>query len=276
MEENKKYSEWEYEEEQDQDDQDPNKDPNANPDDSGDEDPNKNPKDDYSDDTPVKVKINGQVVEMTAKELSEGYMRQSDYTRKSQEVAEMKKSLGNASPEEKKEIIDKSKEVIDNPDNFSKEDVDTARTLLKIVKGSGLAKEFGLMTREDFEAEEQKKKTVSEFSSKLDTAKAEVGKMSVSYQDNGKTVKFTMPAWDEDAVLNYMQETGIHDPMAAYLRMNDAQYREFIIKQAKGTTSYKSDKGGKKPEPNDKTIDVRTTEGHRSFLADEIRKLSDK
>ena len=269
----KKYSKWEYEEvDEDQDDQDPNKDPNANPDGTEDEDPSKT-EDDYSDDTPVKVKIDGKIVEMTAKELAEGYMRQSDYTRKSQEVAEMRKQIQNATPAEKKEVTEKAEEIIANPENFSKEDVETARTLLKIVKSSGLAKEFGLMTREDFEAEEARKKQVQEFGTKLDSAKTEVSKMAVSYQENGKTVKFSMPAWDEDAVLNYMQESGIHDPLAAYLRMNDAQYRDFIIKQAKGNSSYKSDKGGKKIEPNDKPINVRTEEGHRNFLADEIAKL---
>lgn len=269
----KKYSKWEYEEvDEDQDDQDPNKDPNANPDGTEDEDPSKT-EDDYSDDTPVKVKIDGKIVEMTAKELAEGYMRQSDYTRKSQEVAEMRKQIQNATPAEKKEVTEKAEEIIANPENFSKEDVETARTLLKIVKSSGLAKEFGLMTREDFEAEEARKKQVQEFGTKLDSAKTEVSKMAVTYQENGKTVKFSMPAWDEDAVLNYMQESGIHDPLAAYLRMNDAQYRDFIIKQAKGNSSYKSDKGGKKIEPNDKPINVRTEEGHRNFLADEIAKL---
>jgi hypothetical protein len=100
--------------------------------------------------------------------------------------------------------------------------------------------------------------------------------MTVSYQENGKTVKFSMPAWNEDEILNYMQESGINDPVAAYLRKYDAQYRDFIIKQSKGTTSYKSDKGGKKIEPNDKPLDVRSEEGHRSFISDEIAKMRDK
>jgi len=264
-EEQKKYSSWEYEEEnEDQDEQDQNTDPNANPDapeDKGD-DPNKDSQ--MSDDTPVEVEIDGKKETITLGELRSGYMRQSDYTRKSQEVAEMKKSLGNASPEEKKEITDKAQEIVDNPDNFSKEDVETARTLLKIVKSTGLLKEFGLMTREDFDAEEAKKKQVQEFGTKLDSAKSEVGKMK------------GMPAWNEEDVLNYMQESGIHDPLAAYLRKYDAQYRDYIIKQAKGDSSYKSDKGGKKIEPNDKPVNVRTEEGHRSFLADEISKLKDK
>lgn len=249
MKEVKKYSKWEYDEEEEQDGEDPNKDPNATPDPNEDEDPDKNPKDEYSDDAPIKVKIDGQVVEMTAKELSEGYMRHSDYTRKTQELSKMK-------PEEKKEVIAEAKEVVENPDEFTAEEVKAAEILLTIGK-----KKFGLMTRSDFEAEEAKKRTFSEFSTKLDNAKSEVGKMK------------GMPAFNEEEVIDFMQETGIHDPYAAYLRKHDAQYRDFIIKQAKGDTSYKSDKGGKKVEPNEKTVDVRTEEGHRSFLSDELKKM---
>jgi hypothetical protein len=251
----RKYSKWEYEEEEEEE-----QDDNITPDPNQDEDPNK-PKDDYSDDAPIKVKIDGQIVEMTAKELAEGYMRQSDYTRKSQEVSEMRKQIQNASPTEKKEVTEKAQEIIDNPGNFSKEDVDTARTLLQIVKGTGLAKEFGLMTKEEFELEKQKEKQVAEFGNKIDSAKTEVVKMK------------GMPAFNEEEIIDFMQESGIHDPLAAYLRKHDAQYRDFIIKQAKGDTSYKSDKGGKKIEPNEKPLNVRTEEGHRSFLADEIAKL---
>lgn len=258
MEEQKKYSPWEYEEDPEKV-EDPNKDPD-NQDPNPDEDPNKNPKDDYSDDTPVKVRIDGQVVEMTAGELAKGYMRQSDYTRKTQELSE---KIKNASPEEKKEITAKANDIVENPENFSSEDVNTAKYLLKVIKSTGLSKEFGLMTREDFEAEKAKEKQVAEFSTKLDSAKDKVSKMK------------GMPPFDEEAVLNHMQETGIHEPYAAYINMNDAQYRNFIIKQSKGDTSYQSDKGGKKIEPIDKPVDVRTEEGHRSFLADEIAKLKD-
>ena len=258
----RKYSPWEYDEEQEEEEQtDTNpdgtpKDPNAD-----EEEHNKNLEDDYSDDTPVKVKIDGKIVEMTAGELASGYMRQSDYTRKSQEVAEMRKQIQNASPTEKKEVTEKAQEIIDNPGNFSKEDVETARTLLQIIKGTGLAKEFGLMTKEEFEAEKQREKQVAEFGNKIDSAKTEVVKMK------------GMPAFNEEEIIDFMQESGIHDPMAAYLRKHDAQYRDFIIKQAKGDTSYKSDKGGKKVEPIQKEVNVRTDEGHRSFLADEIAKL---
>jgi len=264
MQEQKKYSEWEYEEEKQEDEEQPKLDEDGNPIDPNaeEEEPNKNLEDDYSDDTPVKVKINGKIVEMTAKELASGYMRQSDYTRKSQEVAEMRKQLENALSKEKKEATEKAQEIIDNPDNFSKEDVDTARMLLKIIKGSGLAKEFGLMTRDEFEAEKVKEKQVAEFGNKIDSAKTEVGKMK------------GMPAFNEEEIIDFMQESGIHDPLAAYLRKHDAQYRDYIIKQAKGDTSYKSDKGGKKVEPNEKQVNVRTEEGHRSFLADEIKKMS--
>ena len=262
MEELKKYSPFEYDEEKQEDEEqpDPNKNPDGTPKDPNaeDEDPDKKTEDDFSDDAPVKVKIDGKIVTMTAKELSEGYMRQSDYTRKTQDLAEKMK---NATPAEKKEVETKANEIVGNPDKFTDDDVNTAKYLLKVIKGTGMAKEFGLLTREEMDAEKAKEKQVAEFSTKLDSAKGKIEKMK------------GMPAWDEDAVMSHMQETGIHDPYAAYINMNDAQYRAFIIKQSKGDTSYQSDKGGKKVEPNDKPADVRTEEGHRSFLADEIAKM---
>lgn len=230
-------------------------DPNANP---KEEDP-ENPKDDYQDDSVVKVKINGEIVEMTAKELSEGYMRQSDYTRKSQEVAE---KLKGATPAEKQEAKKDAQEIVNNPENFPAEDVETAKHLLKIIKGTGIAKEFGLMTKEDFEAEKVKEKQVAEFGSRIKSAETEIKGMK------------GMPAFKEDEILEHMQATGIHDPKSAYLNKYDAQYRDFIIKQAKGDSSYQSDKGGKKKEPEEKVIDIRTDEGHRNFLADEIKKIN--
>lgn len=258
----KKYSEWEYEGEDEEQD-DPEKNPDGTPKDPNaeDEDPAKKTEDELSDDEVIKVKIDGKVVEMTRAEVSAGYMRQSDYTRKTQELAAKMKD---ATPEEKKQVEEKAKEIVENPANFSADDVKTAEMLLKIVTGAGLAKKFGFVTREELDAEKAKEKQVSEFSSKIESAKSEVEKMK------------GMPAFDEEKTLNYMQESGIHDPFAAYLRMNDAQYRDFIIKQAKGDKSYKSDKGGKKIEPNEKEVDVRTEEGHRSFLSEELAKMRDK
>lgn len=257
--EEKGYSQWEYEEEIEP--VDPNKDPD-NQDPNKDDDPSKTS---VSDDTAVEIEVDGKKETVTLGELRSGYMRQSDYTRKTQELAE---KLKNATPAEKQEIERKANEVVDNPDEFTPEDVKAAEILLNIGK-----KKFGLMTREEYDAEETKKKQVSEFGTRLDSAKTKVSEMTVSYSDNGKTVKFSMPAWDEEKVLNHMQETGIHDPYAAYLNMHDAQYRDFIIKQSKGSTSYKSDKGGAKPEPIDKPVDVRTEEGHRSFLSEEIARM---
>jgi len=252
--EEKKYSKWEYEEEKpDQDEDDPNKDPNANPDDPNGDDPSKAS---VSDDTAVEIEVDGKKETVLLSELKSGYMRQSDYTRKTQELAE---KLKTATPAQQQQTVNKAQEVVDNPDEFSPEDVKAAEILLSIGK-----KKFGLMTREEYDAEEAKKKQVAEFGTRLDSAKSKVSEMK------------GMPAWDEEKVLSHMQETGIHDAYAAYLNMNDAAYRDFIIKQAKGDTSYKSDKGGKKVEPNDKPVDVRTEEGHRSFLSDEIKKLNDK
>lgn len=254
------YSEWEYEEVEDQGEEGQETDPNANPDASNEEENSS-----ISDDTPVEIEVDGKKETVTLGELRSGYMRQSDYTRKSQEVAEMRKKLDTP---EGKEVVKKAKEVVENPNDFPDEDVKIAEYVLKIGK-----EKFGLMTREEYQAEETKKKQVSEFSSRLESASSEVDKMKFSYTENGKTIKVSMPAWDEEKVINHMQESGIHNPLAAYKDLYDAEYRDFIIKQSKGSTSYKSDKGGKKVDPKEKTIDVRTEEGHRSFLADEIRKL---
>ncbi len=274
MEELKKYSPLEYDEESQEDEEqpDPNKNEDGTPKDpnADDEDPDKKTEDEFADDAPVKVKIDGKIVTMTAKELSEGYMRHSDYTRKTQDLAEKMKD---ATPAEKKEVETKANEIVENPEKFSDDDVNTAKYLLKVIKQTGIAKEFGLLTREELDAEKAKEKQVAEFSSNLDSAKTDVSKMTVSYQENGKTVKFAMPVWDEEKVLNHMQETGIMNAKAAYLNLYDAEYRNFIIKQSKGSTSYQSDKGGKRIEPQEKVVDTRTEEGHRSFIADELAKL---
>lgn len=262
MEEEKKYSEWEYEEIPDQGDDDQNNDPNAN---QGDPNADDASNSSMSDDTPVEIDIDGKKETVTLGELRGGYMRHADYTRKSQEVAEMRKKF---ETEEGKKVVEKAREVVENPNDFNEDDVKIAEHIVKIAKAK-----FGLMTKDEYEADRVREKQVSEFSSKLESAKSEVEKMTASYQDNGKTIKVSMPAWDEEKVLNHMQESGIHNPIAAYKDLYEAEYRDFIIKQSKGDTSYKSDKGGKKPEPKEKVINVHTEEGHRSFLADELAKL---
>jgi hypothetical protein len=219
-------------------------------------------KDQLLDDTPITITTkDGQQETVTLEELRNGYMRQSDYTRKSQEVAEIKKQLQGASPEQKREVTDKAQEIISNPENFSDQDVETARTLLRIVKAKGLAKEFGFITQEELQAEKEKEKRVQQVNNQFNEAKSKAKEMK------------GMPSFNEDDVLEHMEKTGIHNPYVAYLNLNDSKYRDYIIKQAKGDSSYRSDKGGKKPEPKAKEIDIRTEEGHRSFLADEIRKL---
>lgn len=262
----KKYSKWEFEEEEkkeeDEQSQEESSEEEGNSEEGNSDESEKEEESQEdssaSDDTPVEIEVDGKKETVTLGEIKKGYMRQSDYTRKTQELAEKVKE---SSPEDQKQVADKAQDVIDNPENFSTEDVETARTLLKIVKGSGLAKEFGLMTKEEYDSEKQKEKQISEVKGKFKSAESEIKKMK------------GMPAFNEDEIIEYMQETGIHDPLSAYLRKNDAQYRNHIISQSKGDSSYKSDKGGKKPEPNKKEIDVSTSEGHESFLADEIRKM---
>lgn len=51
------------------------------------------PKAEIADDTPVKVKVNGEETEVPLSELRKGYMMSADYTRKTQEVAEARKQF---------------------------------------------------------------------------------------------------------------------------------------------------------------------------------------
>lgn len=211
-----------------------------------------------ADDTEVEVEVDGKKEKVSLAELRKGYLRQSSYTKKMQEL----------SATEKKDIVDKSKEVIENKDDYPAEDVKAAEYFLKIAKAK-----FGLMTREDFEAEESKKTAVTEFTKKIGTAQEEVSKM-VFKDDKG--VEHKMPKFDEDEIIDWMKETGIHNPLAAYKDKYESELQDFIIKRSKGSTSYRSDKGGKKPEPTKKEHNVRTPEGHRALIGDLIDEMDDK
>lgn len=248
------FSEWEFEEkdeeeqdedEKEQDEEEGSDDPDHS-DKSGDgDDPNK--KSQVMDDD-AEVEVDGEKVKLS--ELKKGYMRQADYTKKTQELSQ----------KEKQEIVEKSKEVIENKDEFPEADVKAAEYFLKIAKSK-----FGLITREEYDAEKNHEKLVNEFENKMDDAREKASEMK------------GMPNFEDVAVMKYMQDHNIHDPFVAYKDMNDAEYRNFIISSSKGSKGYKPAKGsGDKPEEKEKKFNVHTEEGHRAFLEAEIEKMQSK
>ena len=210
------------------------------------------------DDTEVEIEVDGKKEKFTLAELKKGYLRQSDYTKKMQDLSKEKKT----------EIINKATDVIENKDEFPEEDVKAAEYFLKIAKAK-----FGLMTRDELEAEKSKESAVADFQKRMTTATEEVTKM-VFKDDKG--VEHKMPKFDEDEIIDWMKETGIHNPLAAYKDKYESELQDFIIKRSKGSTSYRSDKTGKKPAPTKKEHNVRTQEGHRDFIGDLIDEMSEK
>lgn len=254
------FSKWEFEEE------DPNDDPeNQDPDKGGDDpsgngdDPEKNSQV-VTDETEIEIELDGKKEKLTLAEIKKGYMRQSDYTKKTQEL----------SKGDEKKITDQAKKVVDNPEDFPEADVKAAEYFLKIAKSK-----FGLITREEYEAEKNHEKAVSEFETSMKSSRGEVNKMRKEVEGS------TLPEWDDsydEKVMEFMKDNGIRNPKVAYLAMNDAAYRDHIIKQSKGTKGYKTEKKGDDPKDKggDKKFDVHTEEGHRNFLQSELNKMKNK
>lgn len=244
-----KYSDWEYEESDEQEKKESEEESEEKPDAHSDEeeegDPSKKKSQELSDDT--EVEVNGE--KMTLAEVKKGYMRQSDYTKKTQEL----------SKSEKKEVVETAKKVVENPEEYPEEDVKAAEYLLKILKAK-----HGLMTRAEYDAEKAREKQVADYDSMMGKAKDTVAKMK------------GMPAFDEEEVVAHMKETGIYNALAAYKDLHETEYLDYISKQKKGNSGYKSEKGGEKPDKNKKEFNVRTSEGHRDFLMDEISKIKEK
>jgi hypothetical protein len=202
-----------------------------------------------SDDT--EVDVNG--VKMTLSELKNGYMRHDDYTRKTQEIAKMSK-------EDKSKVEEKAQEVIDNKDEFDPKDVAAAEYLMRILK-----KNHGVMTRAEFEAEENQKKQVADIKTAIRTANEFVESLRKTQAGN------SLPKFDEDSVIAHMRETGIHDFKAAWKDMNEAQWIDYNIKLAKGSKSYKSEKNGERIEMKKKEFNVRNPEDARNAILDDIK-----
>lgn len=252
MNEVKRYSPWEYEEEEQKEEREEESEEEKSQRESEEAEAAKAAAEKQAelDNAEVEVEIDGKKEKFTVAELKKGYLRQADYTKKTQELSEKEKK-------EKEAVEEKAKKVVENPDEFPEADVKAAEYLLKIGKSK-----FGLMTREEYEAEESKKKTVSEFQSKLDSASSEVKKMK------------GMPEFDEDTIIKHMQDTGIHNPMAAYKDLYEAEYVDYKIKLAKGGSGYHTEKNGEKVEPKKKEYNIRSDQGHRDYLTDELAKMN--
>jgi len=251
MEDKFKYSSWEYEEEQqEQHEEESDEEKSQREADeakAAEEAAEAERKKAELDSTEVEIEVDGKIEKMTLAEVKKGYMRQADYTKKTQEL----------SKQEKKEIEDTAKKVVENKDEFPEEDVKAAEYILKIGKSK-----FGLMTREEYEAEKQREKDVDAYTNVMAKATDSVSKMK------------GMPAFNEEEIIEHMKETGIHNPLAAYKDKYEAEYFDWRVKQIKGNSGYGTEKKGEHIEPNKKTYNVKTADGHRDYLMDEIKKMS--
>jgi hypothetical protein len=241
----KRYSEWEYEEESgDQGSDDASQDYQSD-DDSGGDDNSSKQSSSVTDDTEIELDDGSKI---TLAEAKKGYMRQSDYTRKTQEL----------SAKEKEQISDTSKKILDNPEDFPEEDVKTAEYFAKI-----LTKKYGMMTKEEFQAEQEKQRMISDFDKGMRKAEKEVSRME------------GIPPFNKEKCLKIMQDTGIHNPKVAWIHAHDAEYRSYILKQGEGTKGYKTEKTGERQHRGKSDPDVSTSEGHEQYLLDELHKMKE-
>lgn len=240
----KRFSNWEYEEEkkeEDEEESEEEQDDSQSDEDQGD-DHSSDDGDDDAEDEDIKddatIKVGKE--EITLGELKKGYMRQSDYTKKTQDL----------SKKEKGDVRKKSEEIADNPDEYPEEDVKTARYLLKILK-----KEGSILTRDDLDKERQ----IDRIESDMKSASKKLGKIE------------GLPKFDEEEVIEHMKETGIRNPEKAYKDLYEDEWFDHKVKQTKKGKSYKTEKKGEKIQKNKKEY-KKSDDGDRDFLTDEIRK----
>ena len=239
MSKEKKYSEWEYDEGEGKTDPgpadpgkagaDPN-DPNAGGEPATPTMP--------SDDTEIEVDGEKMTLGEFKKEFKEGTMRQSDYTRKTQELAEERKRLSEPPAPKSGE------------DEFDPEDEKAADLLVKIAK-----KRHGLMTREEYEREREAEKFGTDLNSTI-------GK----WNKNPELPKIT-----DTELIEFMKESNIHNPEVALREMFKDEWLNYEIAQrAKGKKGYSAEKQGEKIPPKKKTYNLNTDEGMKDMIKDEL------
>jgi hypothetical protein len=194
-----------------------------------------------SDDT--EIEVDG--AKMTIAELKGGYMRQSDYSRKTQELARDRDEF-----EKSKQPAPSSSE-----DEYPEEDVKAAEYLTKIAR-----KRFGLLTREEYNRERE----AEQF---------------------GQTLNSTINKWNKTAelpkvsdmeLIDFMKWSNIHNPDVAIREMHkDAWLNHEITMRQKGKKGYSAEKTGQRVEPKPKSYDFKSDQGMRDYLQDEITKAKE-
>ncbi len=195
-----------------------------------------------TDDT--EVEVNGEKIKIS--ELKAGHMRQSDYTKKMQELAEERKNT--EKPKEKPKESE-----------FPEADRKTAKYLLDIaLKDPELRKEYGLLTERDLAQRDAVRQL---------TAESE----SLVKEFDGKN---GLPKFNEKDVLEHMQEEGFRSMRKAYIDMvsDSPEYIEWLTNQKKGSTVYKTEGKGAPIQPKKKEF-PKTVQGFKdqaSSILDEI------
>ena len=209
MQKEKRYSDWEYDEDIETDEQ-------PEEDSSGDEGEGGAPEK-----KPEKVKLDDGT-EVDIDELKKGYMRQSDYTKKTQELASKSKS-------EQQAELDKAKQVVENKDEYPEEDVKAAEYFIQIAKDK-----FGLMTKQEFD----EIKRADENKTRLDNQLQEVSELSE---------KYGVKAPDKEELISYMKENQVYNAVTAFKAMKEDDIFEARLKKTKeGKKSYDTEKKGEK------------------------------
>jgi hypothetical protein len=161
-------------------------------------------------------------------ELKKGYMRQSDYTRKTQELASKARS-------EQQAELDKARQVIENKDEYPEEDVKAAEYFIKIAKDK-----FGLLTKQEFD----EIKRAEENRARLEGQLQEVDKLSE---------KYGVKAPDKDELINYMKENQVYNAVTAFKAMKEDEIFEARLKKAReGKKFYDTEKKTEKYGKGDK------------------------
>jgi hypothetical protein len=200
-----------------------------------------------TDDT--EIEVNGEKIKVG--ELKQGYQRQSDYTKKMQELAKERETI------KSKEKTEDKEDDSDIPENDRK----TAKYLLKIaLEDPELKKEFGIITEKELATRE----AVQQLS-------AQSEKMAKEY--DGKN---GLPKFEEKEILQLMHDEGIRNMQTAYNVKYSDEISDWKASQKKGNTSYKTEGKGAPIQPKKKQF-ANSREGQQeraSSILDEM--LGDK
>lgn len=180
------------------------------------------PQEPVADDTPkYKIKVGGEEQEVTLEELQSGYQRQSDYTRKTQEIAAMRKRLAQA------EALATALER------------DPKRTL------QALNREFGLegepsVGEDDWEQMTPEERRLATLEAQLEQTQAQAARRQI--EDEFKALEAEFGEVDRDEVANYALKNNVSVP-AAYRLMTWEDLRKGQEKLSKELEVLNSKRG---------------------------------